>query len=146
MTPSNHSDEAIAAYPGHVDVIDRDTECGVCRETLAKRTAFDKGLAAAHAKQHAATREALAKALAMRQVAWGKRTIYLRMEEAYTIADALLALTGPLLDAGEVAASTLDGFENWVTNQHATITGRDEAFNMLSHFRAEQGLNRTEKP
>ena len=99
-TPGTHSPEAIAAYPDVYPEWPR-----YHRVTLRERTAFDAGVAATHAQQYATTREALIAVLL-------DEDNYERLHYAGTFedvfqphkaADALLATTGPLLDAAEVA-------------------------------------------
>ena len=104
VTPSNHSPEAIAAYPMDDDfypVRER-------RQIEHRRTAFDAGVAATHAQQYAATREAIAQVIFNSRGGSGKvwpehpegsRSL---AGQSWHDASALLATPGPLLDAAEV--------------------------------------------
>lgn len=106
MTASNHTPEAIDAYPD--TLLD---EFG-WRSVGWLRTAFDRGVASVRAQQYAVTREALAKSLHENfNAARGRNGV-----DPLDLADALLAPDGPLLDAADVwdegVASTMWAIPN----------------------------------
>ena len=96
-----HSDEAIAAYPGLPEAMSDEHSD---HQTKTLRTAFDAGRASVQAQQYAATRKQIAQWIIRDMGSTRQLDEYIDEVQAEFLsrADALLASTGPLLDAGEV--------------------------------------------